>query len=369
MKKSLTALALLSSLCANAFAGGPGTSAVAALKLDGAARPMAMGGAFTAVADDACSIFYNPAGLTQQQNAEAMLTHTEFVSDIRSEYIAVAGNANGGWNWGAGANFLFSTNLAGYDENGAPTGDFGASEGFGVLALAVPLTPNLSVGAGAKYVRQSIDSYSASAIAGDGGILWRLGRVRLGAAVQNVGQDIKLGSDAFPLPLAYSGGASVKVTDPLTLSAEYRKYNDGDAGLHAGGEYAFAQFLGIGDILFLRGGYQTGRSVNTGPGFSAGLGFSLNSWKIDYAFAPWGDLGNVHRITLGLRFGMTPDQQLKPVLKKDDFAAQPRKKDAARTETAPEQDGKPAPAPVKKPLKKQPQPQPKVSEDNTYLLL
>jgi hypothetical protein len=337
VKRTLFSLALLA-LSASAFADGEGTSAATTLELDGAARPMAMGGAFTAVADDPCAVFYNPAGLTQQRGAAAMFTHTMYFSGINSEYMALAGDGSGGWNWGAGANFLFTNDIAGYDEYGNPTGNFGASEGFAALDGAVALSERTSIGAGAKYVRQSIDAVSASALAGDAGILWRNGPLRLGGAVQNVGQKITLGSTAFALPLALAGGASYKLPFPMTLSAEYKHYNDGNAGVHVGGEYALAQLIGVGDVFYLRGGYQGGRSDNTGSGFAAGVGFELGAWKLDYAFSPWGDLGNVQRITLGINFGNPGNAAERVEHQNDDQSDQQPQPKKREHKTAPTQD-------------------------------
>src|ERR1043166_3350945 len=40
------------------------------------ARPQGMGGAFVAVADDANALYWNPAGLTQLDSAEATFMHS-----------------------------------------------------------------------------------------------------------------------------------------------------------------------------------------------------------------------------------------------------------------------------------------------------
>ena len=52
-----------------ASAGGVGTTSANFLKIDVGARAAAMGGAFTALADDGSSLYWNPAGITQAANA------------------------------------------------------------------------------------------------------------------------------------------------------------------------------------------------------------------------------------------------------------------------------------------------------------
>ena len=50
----------------------------------------------------------------------------------------------------------------------------------------------------------------------------------------------------------------------------------------------------------IRGGFQTGP---TGPGLQAGFGIKIGQARVDYAFAPMGDLGLTHHIGLTFRFG------------------------------------------------------------------
>ena len=47
-----------------------GTAAAAFLKIDAGSRPMGMGGAFTGLADDINTLFWNPAGLASIQDQE-----------------------------------------------------------------------------------------------------------------------------------------------------------------------------------------------------------------------------------------------------------------------------------------------------------
>ncbi|PIZ69484.1 MAG: hypothetical protein COY19_01800, partial [Candidatus Marinimicrobia bacterium CG_4_10_14_0_2_um_filter_48_9] len=66
-----------------------GTSAYTFLKIGVGARSMAMGGAFIAVANDASSIFWNPAGAVMSENARGIFVdHNEWVAGIQSENLA-----------------------------------------------------------------------------------------------------------------------------------------------------------------------------------------------------------------------------------------------------------------------------------------
>ncbi|MBI3565954.1 MAG: hypothetical protein HY079_12210, partial [Elusimicrobia bacterium] len=58
--------------------------------------------------------------------------------------------------------------------------------------------------------------------------------------------------------------------------------------------------------LAARAGYQFGHGSDQLQsklvGLGAGLGLKFGRFKLDYAFQPYGDLGNTHRVTLGARF-------------------------------------------------------------------
>jgi hypothetical protein len=61
----------------------------------------------------------------------------------------------------------------------------------------------------------------------------------------------------------------------------------------------------LANMMATRVGYQFGRGQdNLGgmTGFAFGVGLKLRSIMMDYAFVPFGDLGDTHRITMGARF-------------------------------------------------------------------
>ncbi|HHM23673.1 MAG TPA: hypothetical protein ENJ23_01370, partial [Bacteroidetes bacterium] len=71
------------------------------------ARPMGMGGAFTALSDDAHAIFWNPAGLAGLSRSELTLMHTKQLGLIPYTMLAYAGRLG---TWGAGLGVLSSGN-------------------------------------------------------------------------------------------------------------------------------------------------------------------------------------------------------------------------------------------------------------------
>ena len=63
---------------------GAGTSAFAFLKINSGARPVAMGGAFTGVADDENSLYYNPAGIASMNRNGVILGYHNYFVDLQS---------------------------------------------------------------------------------------------------------------------------------------------------------------------------------------------------------------------------------------------------------------------------------------------
>src|SRR3954471_19510964 len=89
LKQGLLISAICTLLSAVSFAAG-NRSGAAFLKLDPAAAPAAMGGAYTAVDKGLDTLAYNPGGLAGIDQREAALTHTEWLLGTRYEYLAYA---------------------------------------------------------------------------------------------------------------------------------------------------------------------------------------------------------------------------------------------------------------------------------------
>lgn len=319
----LTALLLLLPACV--FAAGPGTSAATFLKLGFGARPLGLGEAYVAVADDAAALHYNPAGLAYGPSVgsrqspklmEMMVSHSMHVQDIRLSQMGLIKRP-----WGVSITHL---GVGGIErrssETAAPEGEFGASDlmmGFSYARKVL----GVGVGGTVKIIRQTIGEYSASAYAVDFGTLYRMKSrpISLGFSVTNLGTKVTFIERGSPLPLTVRVGATYGLTPrfPHALSAQIDLPRDGGPILRLGMEY-----LGFGPFA-LRAGYRTsgvnqrsaalGRALGAdGPGLSEfygmfmGVGFRSKMGSMDYALLPFGELGNAHRFSFTLRFGMPP---------------------------------------------------------------
>jgi opacity protein-like surface antigen len=310
--KYLKLFTLAAALTAWAVTGAAAAESSAAqfLRLGFGARALGMGEAFTAVADDAAALHYNPAGLyAEGAPRSAMFSHAWHIQETGVSQAALLASP-----WGFGVTYFSAGELEGRDDAGAVTGDFTARDLAFSAGRGFLLGP-VRAGVAFKYIGQKIEESSAHAAAVDLGLLYQPGKsgVRLGAALSNLGTKVKFREDSFPLPLTLKAGASVALKDaPLLLAAQLDFPNDAGAALRLGGEYSATE------NFKLRAGYKTsssgdrdailGRELGGGAtgvsslfGFFAGVGLNLGGFSLDYSIAPYGELGSAHRVSVVMK--------------------------------------------------------------------
>jgi len=281
-----------------------GTSSANFLKISVGPRASAMGEAFSALADDATAIYHNPAGLAQLKMGELYLMHNQWFEGISQEYLALVflGDRDA---FALSVNYLSSGEIERRSSaTEEPEGIFSSSDGALTLSYARYLTQSFSFGLNLKGIRGQIDNYEATGYAADIGFLYTFSKVNLALVVQNLGTEMKFKEEAFSLPLTYKAGLALKLLPDAILALEVRKEQDTDGlSYHAGAEvYLF-------NTLALRAGYNSkiadtelGETTSLSNGLTVGAGLKLGKLNLDYAFVPYGELGNTQRISLGIKF-------------------------------------------------------------------
>lgn len=303
-----------------------GTTSATFLKLGVGARAVAMGGAFTGVARDPYAIYWNPAGLAALGGERNLgLFHNDYFQGLGQEFLFYTSPAEGikflksrelrSGVWGLGLDYFYVPKdlerRSGLNESD-PLAPISPVEGkFGAYDLAFSAGygwktgRDLSLGGALKVIRQSIDDKSGSSFALDLGVLkdftWRGDLWTGGFSVQNIGPGVKFISKRYDLPLIFKAGVSRRLPDSGALIAlEADKPIDNYPSFILGAEYPLTS------MLALRTGYKYrlyGNELGPWSGFSAGAGISFSRFSFDYAFSPFGDLGNSHRFSLNVRFG------------------------------------------------------------------
>jgi len=296
-----------------------GTTGATFLKIEAGARPVAMGGAFVAVADDANTTYWNPAGLAQIQEREITAMHNEWLEDIRYEFLGYAqpikseGRAQG---FGVSVMCLYMSGLESRTtETIEPEGTFAAYDIAVAGAYAREVGKGVYIGANIKLIHQRIEDETAWSGALDVGLLYTLsgpgrkiskGKFQLGFAVQNIGPGIKFIEESDSLPLNLKAGVA-KIFDLRSIKSEMTLALDVNAPIdnvpngHFGVEFVYQKMKDI--ELAGRIGYKTNTisDLNVLSGLSAGVGFLWKRLAIDYVWVPYGDLGNTHRISLTIK--------------------------------------------------------------------
>ncbi len=296
-------LFFLKSFC---FAGGEGSSAVPFLKIPVGARAAALGGAFTAISDDASGIFSNPAGLSFAKSKELALSHNQWIEGLGGETIAYVHPLNSKFAFGAGINVLLSGSMKKYDLNGVQNGEFNYSEGAALAGVSRSFVGG-SAGMALKTVYQKSENKNATAFAVDAGIMSAFHEnFRAGLSVENMGAKIKLEEDAFPLPRGFKLALAYMPLKYRFITAQIKKYSDENAAFSAGAEQGFD--ISARETVFLRAGYASGADENTGSGLNFGFGLKAKEISIDYAFSPMGDFGFAHRVSFSIAFSRKIDE-------------------------------------------------------------
>jgi len=279
--------------------GSAGAEPFNFLFLDANARPVGMGGAYTALAADENALLYNPAGLGRIASYGATFMHNKYLTGIAQEYAAFVSPQG----FGANLNFLDSGDIprTTYARPAGGLGDAGLSDIAFSAGYGRALGEFLSVGAGRKYIREAIDHTPGDGWALDFGGLYAVPAIRgltLGLAAQNLGPTVKFEGAHENLPLNVRTGAAYGFNirgHKSVIALDVTKERSQSARVAVGAE------SGLWENLALRFGFNSRNDA--GIGIAAGFGYQWRGVSIDYAFVPMGELGDAHRVSVTVRWG------------------------------------------------------------------
>jgi long-subunit fatty acid transport protein len=339
MKKIILVLIVIF-LQAAVYAGGfskVGTAAAQFLKIGVGARANALGGSFTAVANDVSTIYWNPAGITNLSGFSLAVTHNEWFADISHDFAGLV--------YSLSSSDVIALHVVALNTGEQEVTTVTQPEGTGIyydvsdlaigLSYARALTDRFSVGLTVKYIQQNLYNESANTFAIDLGTYLRTGfhglviamnMSNFGGNMQLEGRDLititdinnqvsgnynpdaRLKTESWPLPLTFRVGVAMNIVggaDPIvgsesnrfTLAVDGVHPNDNTEKVNIGGEYAWDE------MVFARIGYKVNYYLEKWT-FGIGLKMNIINQQIgfDYALVDFGDLGKVSQFSLELRF-------------------------------------------------------------------
>ena len=279
------------------FAQGTSTG-VSYLKLPFTARSASMGEAFVAEPSRLNSLTLNPSNIIHTTQLELLVSHTEWIQDIQSEYFAVAYPVDFGT-----LAFAVSSSSAGEieirEKPGPPLATFTAHSASLQASYATTISPSLGVGISAKFLYEKLYIEEATGFALDAGLLYFLpvkGFI-LGVSVANVGEMGAFVQQETELPMTARLGATytTNIDDfVLTFGSHYVSEKRSLTNkLHLGAEANYQHKFAF------RLGYQSGYDVRS---ISGGIGVEYEWLSFDYGYVPFSHgLGTAHLFTLGFR--------------------------------------------------------------------
>jgi hypothetical protein len=284
-----------------------GTTGFTFLQVPTGARAVAMGGAFTAVPGDPLSLYWNPAAAALSQQSMLSTNYTSYMMDMQAGFVGWV-NPRENSTIGVSLNYFYGGSF----DRTTMEDPMGTGEQFSSTSIALagtwakPLTESIAVGATGRFIYSQIDTYNANGFSADiGGIYCPPSIPGFAAAlvVRNAGIQTKaFYTENDPMPTEVSAGVSQKLlNENLLLAADATMPFEGDIDAAVGAEYKPM------NMLALRAGWSLS-AMNTadaaGGGFIDAMGFGMGTqydrFTLDYAWKPYADLGNTHRISLGM---------------------------------------------------------------------
>lgn len=273
-------------------------------------RALALGGAYTSLADDAGALSWNPAGLALMPRRQLLVSQASlFGVSAAEQHLAF------GWpNWRLGT-FAFSVRRLGVsdiertDDRNTVLGSFSAQDLQFALGYARDLGDHWHIGASFKLRRQELADFSGNGFGLDLGVTGRpfaaagvegwASRVQAGLGVRNaVAPSLRLDQESVAEPTAVAFGASFRqpafAGGHVILSTDVEKPQEVDADFRAGIE------VSPHPLLALRGGWN-------GNEATAGAGVKWKLFAFDYAFENV-ELEAVHRFGVSLEYGPTAEE-------------------------------------------------------------
>ncbi len=314
-----------------------GTSAATFLEIPVGASAIGMGSAFVSVADDATSLYWNPARITSQSQYNFVAVHTNWVVDTKFDFGGLILPLGEIGSLGVSLTMLTMGDMKVRTvDQPEGTGEYFTAGDLAIgLTYARKLSDRFSVGFTGKFIQETIWHEQASAFALDVGTTFRtdlFGGLTIAAVLMNFGTPMQLSGrdtrqfisvdpansgsnfqipsdiemDSWSLPLLFQFGISTNVVRQenyrWTVAADALHPNDNYESMNLGTEFSYQE------SIFLRGGYESLFLPDAEGGACFGVGVNSKNLSgsfavaFEYAYRSMGRLENTHTFSIGIAF-------------------------------------------------------------------
>jgi len=289
-------LAMVWPLAAAAGSQAGGTESI--FSSGAGSRALGMGGAFTAVCDDATAVYWNPAGLSCLEQTGITGFHSILFEGSMLDFFSIAHPTV---RYG-GLGFAFlrvgTGGIQAYDDRSVSLGSFDFAQSEMIFSYGRRVPFGVNVGASLKIVTQGMGDLSANGAGLDIGALYPVPYVKglsLGVSLRDTpGAKLKLAERVETTPRTLRFGGSYRDSlregrDVLLLGVDAAIPEKAGTNVSVGAEYV------IDRLVALRAGMKDGK-------ISAGAGFKWRNYSLDYSLGN-SDLGNLHQFSVTAVFG------------------------------------------------------------------
>ena len=294
-----------------------GVDAMPHLRLGAGARSIGLGGAFTAIADDATATVWNPAGLGSAPDLSLNFSTQRLDLDRSHNFIALTKALGSAGSIGIAVTNAGVSGIPEYDNKENYRGEFDYSANAYSLSYGIGIG-NFSFGLTGRMLADNFGLDSIENQSGFGGVdVGLMGHAlhidvgeekvptfHYGVVAKYLGASI--GDDIVPmvvnLGLAYNLYMGNVVTFAADLEQEFVNLDQSATSLRLGAEYTIVTYKST--ALSIRGGVRASRDVQS---LFGGFGVNIGGLQIDYAIqdgmaSEINGVGSTHFASLSYRF-------------------------------------------------------------------
>ena len=294
-----------------------GVDAMPHLRLGAGARSIGLGGAFTAIADDATATVWNPAGLGSAPDLSLNFSTQQLDLDRSHNFIALTKALGSAGSIGLAVTNAGVSGIPQYDSKENYGGEFDYSANAYSLSYGIGIG-NFSVGLTGRMLADNFGLDTVENQSGFGGVDVGL----MGHALHiDVGEEkvptfhygvvakylgAAIGDDTVPMVvnvgLAYNLYMGNVVTFAADLEQEFVNLDESATSLRLGAEYTIVTYKST--ALSIRGGAKASRDTQS---LFGGFGVNIGGLQLDYAIqdgmaSEINGVGSTHFGSISYRF-------------------------------------------------------------------